>query len=536
MNTPPTVSAQEWDAAREQLLAKEKELTRARDALAAERRRMPRMAVEKSYRFEGPDGDASLLDLFDGRRQLIVYRFFYEPGVKGWPEHGCPGCSFLADQVAHLAHLNARDTTLAFASRAPQPEIERWKARMGWDIPWYTITDDFDADFGVDEWHGTNAFIREDDRIFRTYFVNEPRRRGDGEHLELPRHHGPRAPGGVGGLARRLSADAAVPVVASPRRVPGSDCLSSDRMTRFLTRLADLAYRRRGRMVLAWIAAMVVIIGVGSSLAGEYNADYDTPGSESEAASELLDARFDGYSGQEVYVVWKADAGAAAPATRERLDDFFAEAEQVDNISEHGAIRVSEDGKIGSTTLPMTVPGWEVEKEDGEELIAAAEQHDGEGLEIKLGGDPIYVAQEQSSPEFIGFLGAAIVLLIAFGSVVAAGLPLGDSAGGTRHHLGRADRPARELRRRAGLDDRGVGPDRDRRRDRLRAAGADPLPLRAARRQGPPRRRGRGRHDRRPQHHHRRRDRGDLGARALPDRPRRTCTASRSRPPLPCSS
>jgi predicted dithiol-disulfide oxidoreductase (DUF899 family) len=176
MNTPPTVSAQEWEAAREQLLAKEKELTRARDALAAERRRMPRMAVDKSYRFEGPDGDASLLDLFDGRRQLIVYRFFYEPTVAGWPEHGCPGCSFLADQVAHLAHLNARDTTLAFASRAPQPEIGGWKARMGWEIPWYTITDDFDADFGVDEWHGTNAFIREDDRIFRTYFVNS---RGD---------------------------------------------------------------------------------------------------------------------------------------------------------------------------------------------------------------------------------------------------------------------------------------------------------------------------------------------------------------------
>ena len=195
-------------------------------------------------------------------------------------------------------------------------------------------------------------------------------------------------------------------------------------MTRFLTRLADLAYRRRGRMVLAWIGAMIVIIGVGSALAGEYNADYDTPGSESEAASELLDARFDGYSGQEVYVVWKAEAGAAAPATKDSLDAFFAEAEQVDNISPHGAIRVSEDGKIGSTTLPMTVPGWEVEKKDGEELIAAAERHDGDGLEIKLGGDPIYVAQEQSSPEFLGFLGAAIVLLIAFGSVVAAGLPL----------------------------------------------------------------------------------------------------------------
>jgi predicted dithiol-disulfide oxidoreductase (DUF899 family) len=176
MKTPPVVSPQEWEAAREELLVEEKALTRARDALAAKRRRMPRMAVEKQYAFEGPNGSASLLDLFEGRRQLVVYRFFFEPGVQGWPEHGCPGCSFLADQVAHLAHLNARDTTLAFVSRAPQPEIERWKARMGWDMPWYTVTDDFDADFGVDEWHGTNAFIREGDQVFRTYFVND---RGD---------------------------------------------------------------------------------------------------------------------------------------------------------------------------------------------------------------------------------------------------------------------------------------------------------------------------------------------------------------------
>jgi predicted dithiol-disulfide oxidoreductase (DUF899 family) len=176
MNTPPKVSAQEWEAAREQLLVKEKELTRARDALAAQRRRMPWLEIDKQYRFEGPDGSASLLDLFEGRRQLIVYRFFYEPGVSGWPDTGCYGCSFLADQVAHLAHLNARDTTLAFVSRAPQANIAQWKARMGWEIPWYTLTDEFDADFGVDEWHGTNAFIREGDTIFRTYFINN---RGD---------------------------------------------------------------------------------------------------------------------------------------------------------------------------------------------------------------------------------------------------------------------------------------------------------------------------------------------------------------------
>jgi RND superfamily putative drug exporter len=177
-------------------------------------------------------------------------------------------------------------------------------------------------------------------------------------------------------------------------------------------------------MVLMWIAAAVVIIGLGSALAGEYQADYNTPGSESKAASDLTEERFEGYSGQEIYVVWKDEAGADNPAVRQRVDAFLAEAEQVDNVAEHTQIRLSEDRTIGSTTLPLTVPGWEVEKEDGEKLIAAAESHDGDGLELKMLGDPIYIAQEQASPEGIGFLGAAIVLLIAFGSVVAAGLPL----------------------------------------------------------------------------------------------------------------
>jgi predicted dithiol-disulfide oxidoreductase (DUF899 family) len=135
------------------------------------------MAVEKTYTFDGPDGQKSLLDLFDGRRQLIVYRAFLEPGVHGWPEHACVGCSMVADQVAHPAHLHLRDTTLVFASRAPQQDIEKVRARMGWErIPWFTMLDDFDADFGVDQWHGTNAFIRDGDRVFRTYFINN---RGD---------------------------------------------------------------------------------------------------------------------------------------------------------------------------------------------------------------------------------------------------------------------------------------------------------------------------------------------------------------------
>jgi predicted dithiol-disulfide oxidoreductase (DUF899 family) len=176
MQTPPIVSAQDWEAARERLLVNEKELVRARDTLAAQRRRMPWLAVDKPYHFDGPEGTVSLLDLFHGRRQLIVYRAFLEPGVDGWPEHACRGCSMIADHVGNLAHLNARNTTLVFASRAGQPDIERVKARMGWQIPWYTIIDDFDRDFGVDEWHGTNAFIRDGERVFRTYFINN---RGD---------------------------------------------------------------------------------------------------------------------------------------------------------------------------------------------------------------------------------------------------------------------------------------------------------------------------------------------------------------------
>ncbi|MCI0482927.1 MAG: DUF899 domain-containing protein, partial [Candidatus Dadabacteria bacterium] len=170
------VSPEEWLAARKELLKKEKQFTRLRDQLSAERRRMPWVAVEKAYEFDGLKGKASLLDLFEGRRQLIIYRAFFEPGVSGWPEHACIGCSMVADHVGHLAHLNARDTTLAFASRAPQADIKRVKARMGWQIPWYTITDDFDKDFDVDEWHGTNAFIRDGNRVFRTYFINK---RGD---------------------------------------------------------------------------------------------------------------------------------------------------------------------------------------------------------------------------------------------------------------------------------------------------------------------------------------------------------------------
>ncbi|GLZ48169.1 hypothetical protein Acsp06_43540 [Actinomycetospora sp. NBRC 106375] len=172
MDTPPVLPRPEWDAAHQELLVKEKELTRARDALAAERRRMPWLRVDQGYAFEGPRGRVGLIDLFEGRRQLIVYRAFFDPDVLGWPDHACVGCSMMADQVGDLTHLNARDTSFAYVSRAPQPDIERLKARMGWSMPWYTLLDDFDVDFGVDQWHGTNAFIRDGATVYRTYFVD----------------------------------------------------------------------------------------------------------------------------------------------------------------------------------------------------------------------------------------------------------------------------------------------------------------------------------------------------------------------------
>ncbi|SDE69207.1 DUF899 family protein [Terriglobus roseus] len=178
MKKPAVVSAEEWQNAWQEMLVKEKEFTRSRDALAAARRRMPWFAVEKEYVFEGPQGKVSLLDLFDGQRQLVLYRAFYDSNVYGWPEHACVGCSMGADQVSNLLHLHARDTSLVYASRGSQENIATLKQRMGWDaIPWFTITDDFDKDFGVDEWHGHNVFFRDEhDKIFRTYWVNS---RGD---------------------------------------------------------------------------------------------------------------------------------------------------------------------------------------------------------------------------------------------------------------------------------------------------------------------------------------------------------------------
>ena len=180
MNLPPVVSEDEWRAAVGALRVKEKEHTRAGDTLAAERRRLPMRQIEKEYVLEGPAGPATLVDLFEGRRQLIVYHFMFGPNQ----EAGCDGCSLFADQVTHLAHLHARDTSMALVSRAPIDKIERYRQRMGWTIPWYSsFASDFNVDFGLSpetpdvnayqdgETFGLSVFLLEDDEVFRTYFT-----------------------------------------------------------------------------------------------------------------------------------------------------------------------------------------------------------------------------------------------------------------------------------------------------------------------------------------------------------------------------
>jgi predicted dithiol-disulfide oxidoreductase (DUF899 family) len=174
---PRIVSPTEWQAARESLLVKEKAATRAGDALAAERRRLPMVRIEKDYVFEGSDGEANLLDLFEGRRQLIIYHFMFAPVVEGWPEAGCPGCSFFVDQIGHLSHLYARDTSFALVSRAPLANIQHYQKRMGWTVPWYSSSrNDFNVDFGVTseagETFGLSVFLRDRNNVYRTYFTS----------------------------------------------------------------------------------------------------------------------------------------------------------------------------------------------------------------------------------------------------------------------------------------------------------------------------------------------------------------------------
>ena len=170
---PPIVSQAEWEEALASLRGQEETVATAMHELAAARKRMPMVRIDQGYRFEGSDGELSLVDLFDGRSQLVLYRFFFEEGVGGWPDAGCVGCSSVADGIPTLGLLHARDITFAMAPPAPQANLRSYAERMGWtDIPWYTIRSDrFSPDFGVEEWFGLNVFLRDGDDVYRTYFL-----------------------------------------------------------------------------------------------------------------------------------------------------------------------------------------------------------------------------------------------------------------------------------------------------------------------------------------------------------------------------
>jgi predicted dithiol-disulfide oxidoreductase (DUF899 family) len=216
MNLPRVVSAAEWQVAHDRLREKEKEATRARDALAAERRRLPMVRFDKDYAFEGPDGSASLLDLFEGPRQLIVYHFMFAAGAPGWPSAGCDGCSMFVDNVGHLAHLHARDTSFALVSEAPVEKIQSYRQRMGWTIPWLSLAgNEFNPDCGL----RPERLPARRRRRLSHLFHDRARGRGPRQQLDLPRPDPTRATGGLGGVARRPAADPAVRVVAPPRRV-----------------------------------------------------------------------------------------------------------------------------------------------------------------------------------------------------------------------------------------------------------------------------------------------------------------------------
>jgi predicted dithiol-disulfide oxidoreductase (DUF899 family) len=167
MSLPPIVSAEEWQSARDALLVKEKEATRALDALAAQRRRLPMVEFAKDYVFEGPDGPVTLLDLFEGRRQLVVYQF-----MDLGPDNYCGGCSGFTDNVGHLAQLHVRDTAYVTVSNRPLAQLTAYWQRMGWTVPVYSSRGtSFSADCGSGDLFGLSAFVRDGDRAFRTYFT-----------------------------------------------------------------------------------------------------------------------------------------------------------------------------------------------------------------------------------------------------------------------------------------------------------------------------------------------------------------------------
>lgn len=177
---PEIVSMNEWRSALEEQISREKAFTRARDQLNAQRRRLPMVKIDKTYSFTGSSGDVSLADLFEGRRQLIVYHFMFAPEWRA----GCDGCSWVVDAMTHPAHLNARDTSLVLISRAPLEKLQNYQKRMGWQYPnWYSSQhSDFNQDMGatrsdpatpdkLQEIHGISVFLRDGENIYRTYFT-----------------------------------------------------------------------------------------------------------------------------------------------------------------------------------------------------------------------------------------------------------------------------------------------------------------------------------------------------------------------------
>jgi predicted dithiol-disulfide oxidoreductase (DUF899 family) len=165
---PEVVSARDWAAARERLLVREKAALRELDSVNAERRRLPMVRWDTSYVFRSPAGEATLLDLFDGRRQLITYHYMLFPG----DPHRCPGCAFLVDDMPHPAALHARDTTLVVTAPAPLSESEPFRERMGWTVPWYSTNGStFADDCGAGKLFGVSVFLRDGDEVYRTYFT-----------------------------------------------------------------------------------------------------------------------------------------------------------------------------------------------------------------------------------------------------------------------------------------------------------------------------------------------------------------------------
>src|SRR5918993_8599 len=189
-----------------------------------------------------------------------------------------------------------------------------------------------------------------------------------------------------------------------------------------LARLADLTYRRRWRVVFAWVAILVATVVVVPQFAGDYGVEFGSPGSESKAAGDLLERHFQGSTGETVNVVWEAPAGARE--AQPRIDRLLAAAQRVDDIGDATAPRYSRDGTIGLAQLRLDRPTMDIETSSGERLLELADDASSDGLRVELGGFLIQNAQEGQPPELMGLLAAAVVLLIAFGSVVAAGLPL----------------------------------------------------------------------------------------------------------------